>query len=87
MGGHQISGCTEHDPIVEQSTARTHSQTHIKPQSKLRSFVCNAKEHLRDEDSRRKAKQRFQIGVREVTDFVAESKRGIVWEDVLMVLQ
>jgi hypothetical protein len=68
----QSSGCTEHLPIADPDTTSTHTKIHIKRSSKFCSFVSKAKEHLRDEDNRKKAMQRFQTGVREVTEFVAE---------------
>jgi hypothetical protein len=66
------SCCTKDPPVVSQTTLVTHAQTINKPPTKLRSFTNKAKDHLRDEENRRKAVQYVRTGVGEVAEFVAE---------------
>jgi hypothetical protein len=67
------SSCHTKDlPVMPQTTIVTHTQKHIKPPKKFRSFTNKAKDHLRDEENRRKAVQYVRTGVREVAEFVVE---------------
>jgi hypothetical protein len=67
------SSCHTKDlSVMSQTTIVTHTQKHIKPPNRFRNFTNKAKDHLRDEENRRKAVQYVRTGVREVAEFVAE---------------
>jgi hypothetical protein len=70
------SNSTDDLPITSQATIVTHATTHIKQPSKFRNFVVKTKEHLRDEENRRKVVQYVRTGVREVAEFVAEVQKS-----------
>jgi hypothetical protein len=72
MSSAPSSCCTKDLPVMSQTMIVTHAQTLAKPPNKFRSFTNKAKNHLRDEENRRKAVQYVRTGVREVAEFVAE---------------
>jgi hypothetical protein len=67
--------CQQHEPYTASSVFTvpvSPGQVNVKAPSKLCTLAGKAREHLRDEDNRKRALRTFQTGVRAVRTFVTE---------------
>jgi hypothetical protein len=81
ISAHNISqnesytGCTPYiapPSHLNREQTTTYTSPRIKPPSRIRSFAGKAKEHLRDQDARRKAVRIFQNGAQQVKVVMVE---------------